>query len=162
MKTRVFALGLALLVMAGVAHADKHGLPAATPKLYLDECGSCHVAYPPQLLGPEDWQRVMARLDRHYGDNATLDEATRRTLEAFLVREAGGRAKLGAGGTARADEPPRLTQTAWFARKHREVSRRDWQAAKTPANCAACHREAHAGSYREREIVMPDGRRRGD
>lgn len=130
------------------------------PPAFQAKCGSCHIAFPPQLLAADDWRQVMRTLDKHYGDNAGLDEKTRQALEDFLVRHAGKAAKVGASltnmGTA-----PRLTQTAWFQRKHREVSSADWRHAKvkTPANCAACHTKAAEGSYREREIVMPDGRR---
>ncbi len=145
------------------ALADKLRLPADMPPVYQTECGSCHLAFPPGLLTADDWRQVMQRLDRHYGDNASLDENTRRVIEDFLVRHAGSRWswKYGAGGTARKDEPPRLTASAWFQRKHREVSAADWRHPKvgSPANCAACHTRAEQGSYREREIVMPSGRR---
>lgn len=152
-----------LLFMAAflpfVAHADKLRLPADAPPAFQAECASCHVAFPPQLMAAPDWQRVMGTLDKHYGDNASLDEQTRQAIEDFLVRNAGS-AKLGAGKAA-AGEPPRLTATAWFVRKHHEVPRADWTHAKvkSPANCTACHTKAAQGSYREREIVMPDGKK---
>ncbi|MDO9242772.1 MAG: cytochrome C [Rhodocyclaceae bacterium] len=143
------------------AIADKLRLPADAPPAFQAECGSCHAAFPPQLMIADDWRRVMRSLDKHYGDNASLDEKTRLILEDFHVRNAGNARKVGAGRTARAGEPPRLTQTDWFQREHRKVSAADWKDAKvkTPANCAACHTQAAEGSYREREIVMPDGRR---
>lgn len=143
------------------AMADKLRLPADAPPAFQAECASCHVAFPPQLLVADDWRRVMRSLDKHYGDNASLDEKTRQILEDFHVRNAGSVWKVGAGRTAQAGEPPRLTQTDWFQREHRKVSAADWKDAKvkTPANCAACHTKAAEGSYREREIIMPDGRR---
>jgi len=57
--------------------------------------------------------------------------------------------------------PQLMIADDWFQREHRKVSAADWKDAKvkTPANCAACHTQAAEGSYREREIVMPDGRR---
>lgn len=151
---------LLILLFPFAAYADKLRLPAAAPPAFQAECGSCHVAFPPQLMTADDWRRVMRSLDKHYGDNASLDEKTRQILEDFHGRHAGG-AKVGAGRTARTGEPPRLTQTDWFLREHRDVRQADWQHAgiKTPANCAACHMKAAEGSYREREIVMPDGRR---
>ncbi len=150
---------LALLPLPALAD-DLRPLRDAPPA-FQAECGSCHVAFPPQLLAADDWRRVMRSLDKHYGDNASLDEKTRQILEDFHVRNAGKASKVGAGGTARTGEPPRLTQTDWFRREHRKVSAADWQDAKvkTPANCAACHTKAAEGSYREREITMPDGRR---
>ncbi len=158
---RNFLAGIVLVSLSATALADKLRLPVDAPPAFQAECASCHVAFPPQLLTGEDWRRVMASLDKHYGDNASLDEPTRRTIQDFLVRNAGSPSKVGAGGTARPGEPPRLTETSWFQRKHREVSRSDWShpKVKTPANCAACHTQAAQGSYREREIVMPSGRR---
>lgn len=159
MKTHLAILAVALLPLA--AQADKLPLPADAPPAFQAECASCHLAFPPQLLTADDWRQTMARLDKHYGDDARLDEKTRRLLENFLTKNAGSAWKLGAGGTAGGKEPPRLTTTPWFKRKHREVPGADWTHAKvkSPANCAACHPRAAAGSYREREIVMPNGRR---
>lgn len=159
----LFLSAALLLSIPFAAHADKLRLPADAPPAFQAECASCHIAFPPQLMAAEDWRRVMATLDRHYGDNASLDEETRRVIENFLVRNAGKSSKVGVGGTvgAAADAPPRLTAGPWFVRKHHEVPRTDWSHAKvkSPANCAACHTRAAEGSYREREIVMPDGRR---
>lgn len=172
-KTPGFMLGFALLAASATAYADKLRLPVDAPPAFQAECASCHVAFPPQLLAAEDWQRVMASLDKHYGDNATLDEKTRRTIADFLVRNAGSPKKVGAGRTASAgsaasmgtaNELPRLTTSPWFKRKHHEVPRADWThtKVKSPANCAACHIKAEQGSYRKREIVMPDGKRWDD
>jgi len=162
MKNLRLLAALLPLSLPFAAHADKLRLPADAPPAFQSECASCHLAFPPQLLAADDWKRVMATLDKHYGDNASLDEKTRVILENFLVRNAGKPEKVGAGGTAAAGgELPRLTATGWFKRKHHEVSRADWTHAKvkTPANCAACHTKAAEGSYREREIVMPNGKR---
>lgn len=151
---------LLVLLLPFAAQADDLRPLRDAPPAFQAECGSCHVAFPPQLLMADDWRRVLRSLDKHYGDNAGLDEKTRQILEDFHVRHAGGR-KVGAGGTAQAGELPRLTRTDWFRREHRKVSAADWQHAKvkTPANCAGCHTQAAQGSYRGREIVMPDGRR---
>lgn len=134
------------------ALADRLPVPADAPPAFRAECGACHFAFPPALLAADDWRRVMSGLDRHYGDNAALDEATRRTIEEFLVRHAGsGRRTRGAG------VPPRLTLTRWFRHEHDEVPAAVWkdEAVGSAANCAACHTKAEAGSFREREIRMP-------
>ncbi|MEW6163552.1 MAG: diheme cytochrome c [Pseudomonadota bacterium] len=160
-RTPGFVIGFALLAVSVAAHADKLRLPVDAPPAFQAECASCHVAFPPQLLAAEDWRRVMASLDKHYGDNAGLDAATRGAIEAFLVKNAGSPQKVSPGGTVAQNDLPRLTATPWFVRKHHEVPRADWTHArvKSPANCAACHTKAEQGSYREREIVMPNGAR---
>jgi mono/diheme cytochrome c family protein len=155
----LFLVGLPL-----IAQADNLRPLRNAPAAFQTECGSCHVAFPPQLLGATDWQKIMRALDKHYGDNASLDEPTRKTLEEFLVRNAGSSGRGREGQTRAGESLPRLTQTAWFTREHREVPRALWGHAKvkTAANCTACHTKAAAGSYRENEIVSPDGRRRNN
>lgn len=157
MKTPYLALTLLALPLA--AQADKLVIPAGAPPAFEAECGACHLVFPPALLDAKGWRQIMARLDHHYGDNASLDDQTRQTIDNFLVQNAGG-AKV-SGAPAAPAEPPRLTTTPWFKRKHHEVPAKDWRDDKvrSPANCAACHTRAAAGSYREREIVMPNGRR---
>ncbi len=151
MKTLLIPI-CAAAVFALPAQADRLPVPADAPPSFAAECGGCHLPFPPALLTAPDWKRVMARLDKHYGDNASLDEKTRRGLEDFLVRHAAtDRRKAGAG------DPPRLTESAWFRREHREVPQAVWRDArvKSAANCSACHTRAEAGSYSEREIVVP-------
>jgi cytochrome c553 len=155
---RLAALAATLFAALPV-RADRLPTPADAPPAYKAECGSCHLAFPPALLAAADWRQVMAGLDRHYGDNAALDDKTRRTLEDFLVRNAGSGRRT--EGAARTGVSPRLTLTGWFRHKHDEVPVAVWkdQRVGSAANCAACHSRAEAGSYREREIRMPGGYR---
>lgn len=149
---------LALLVLAPLAaQADRMPLPANAPPAFKAECGSCHLAFPPALLTGGDWKRVMAKLDQHYGDNASLDDKTRQQIEDFLVRHGGSAGRLGAA----AGNPPRLTATARFQRKHDEITPATWKEKRvgSPANCAACHPKAEQGSFSESDITMPGGRR---
>ncbi len=164
MKTSRLYFPLLSMFLLCAAQADDLRLPAGAPPAFRNECGACHLAFPPQLLAADDWRRVMAGLDRHYGDNASLDASSRRAIEAYLVDNAGKPRRLGPDAAAAPGEAPRLTATAWFKRKHHEVSPAVWRHAEVrgPANCAACHKQAAVGSYREREIVMPGGRRQED
>lgn len=150
----------ALLCLAALpALADRHHdpMPVDTPPVYKAECGSCHLAFPPGFLVADDWKRVMAKLDKHYGDNASLDEPLRRQIEDYLVNNAGSVRRLGdAPG-----DPPRFTDSRGFQRRHHEVPASLWQDKRvgSAANCGACHTRAEQGSFREREIRLPGGRR---
>jgi hypothetical protein len=144
---------------ATLAWAGEHGLPVNTPAAYKTECGSCHAAFPPALLAASDWRKTMARLDRHFGTDASLDAPTHGRLAKYLEDHAGRRA-----ASTKADEP-RFTTGAWFVREHREVPTRVWSdlRVKTPSNCGACHKGADQGRYGEREIQIPGlGRRDHD
>lgn len=138
------------------ALADRLPIPAGAPPAFKAECGSCHLAFPPALLSAADWRRVMADLEHHYGDNAALDEATRRAIEDFLVRNAGSGRRVAGSGSG-AGVLPRLTSTGWFRKEHDEVPAAVWKdkTVGSAAHCAACHTKAEQGSFREDEIRMP-------
>lgn len=151
MRNHLLIAALALLPLA--ARADRMPIPADAPASFKTECASCHLAFPPALLSAGDWQKVMASLDKHYGDNASLDEKTRGQIEDFLVRNAGSRWRIGFG----AGDPPRLTTTSRFQRKHDEIPPTTWKDKRvgSPANCVACHPKAEAGGFSEHDITMP-------
>ncbi|RIL06664.1 MAG: cytochrome C [Proteobacteria bacterium] len=145
-------LGIAGIVLAcSVSAAESRRAPL--PPAYVDECGSCHVAYPGRMLDAASWQAVLAGLDRHFGVDATVDAATLAPLRVHLEQTA--RTKP----TTAADATPllRITETRWFRGEHDEVPRRlrEGPAAVKPADCGACHRHAATGSYAERDIRLP-------
>ena len=151
---RACALVLAGLACATAARADGgHGstrLPLNAT--YVQECGACHVAFPPGLLPAASWQRVMSKLPRHYGTDASMDTAPAQALSTWLT------ANAGSGKRAR-EEPPedRITRGAWFVREHREVSAATWTrpAVKSAANCVACHGGADKGDFNEHDVRIP-------
>lgn len=124
---------------------------AGTNAKWKTECGSCHVAYPPQLLPALSWQRLMQDLNRHFGTDASVDTATAAEIGAFLENHASGKRGIAAETTLR------VTGTAWFQREHRKVDASTWKnlKVKSAANCAACHTNAEAGDYHERGIRIP-------
>ena len=150
---------IAIILLLGAALpalADRVPLPANTPASYQAECGGCHMAYQPALLSANDWRRTMSGLKDHFGTDATVDGLAGQEIASFLERNAGNAGKLGSAG-----EPPRITQTARFARKHREIPAKYWKdpRIKSAANCEACHRGAAEGNYSEHDILIRELRR---
>lgn len=150
-RTVTLMLMLMLMVSGQPAWAErKQGpLPLA---IYAQECGSCHLAYPANLLPKASWRRVMNGLEKHYGSDASLDAATVQQIDRWLQTQGGQ------GQRAR-EEPPqdRITRSAWFERKHREVSAATFKRAsiQTAANCAVCHRDAAQGDFEEDRVRIP-------
>jgi len=146
-------VGASALLSFGVSADSRVPVPAPLPK-FQQECAACHIAYPPGMLPAASWRHLMGALDKHYGADASLDEASAREISTWL--------QANAGTYKRVSEPPpqdRITQSAWFVRKHREVDAQIWKqaAVKSAANCAACHSAAAKGSFRESEIQFPKG-----
>jgi hypothetical protein len=118
-------------------------------KPYAAECGTCHLAYPPSMLPARSWTALLGGLDKHFGQNAEVDAATRKTLETFLTTNAG---RDVSGPT-----PMRITTLGWFVREHREVPAATFKrkAISSPANCAACHTGADQGAFSEHQVKIP-------
>ena len=156
-RRRRAAIALALLAAALAPQAwaeGKHERVQRVPLLpkYQQECGSCHVAFPPGMLPAASWQRVMATLERHYGVDASLDAATTKELATFVAANAGTYRRV-------SEQPPqdRITRSAWFVRQHDEVPASAWKlaAVKNPSNCSACHKQADQGDFNERNVRIP-------
>nr|WP_295081370.1 diheme cytochrome c [uncultured Roseateles sp.] len=157
LRTRAILAGLlAGGLAAGPVSADGDRARAAGAPLlplYKQECAACHMAYPPQFLQAASWQRLMQGLPQHFGSDASLDPATVKALSTWLTANAGT-------GKRAAENPPqdRITRSAWFVRKHDEVSAASWKlpAVKSAANCAACHTQADTkGIFNEHDVRIP-------
>ena len=149
------AMALLALAAAHPARADGEKWRAATPlKTYTQECGACHTAYPANLLPAASWKRVMAGLGHHFGTDASLDATASAPIAVWLQANAGTDKRLREG-------PPqdRITLSAWFERKHRQVEPVVWTlpSVKTAVNCPACHSGADMGIYSERGLRVPAG-----
>ncbi|WJW74300.1 diheme cytochrome c [Thiohalobacter sp. IOR34] len=180
MKTRL-ALGLAGIAMAaagftGIALGDdddegffRRSWGAAAPpgvavvdnRLYREECGSCHMAYPPGLLPAPSWERLMAALDDHFGENAELPERERTIILNYLLDAAAGRSNYRVSNKMLRGmkEPPlRISELPYFRHEHREIPQRlvsGNSRVRSLSNCDACHTRADQGSFSEHEIHIP-------
>ncbi len=146
------AIAFGLLTLA---HADSASLsPRTVLPAYQQECGSCHLAYPPGLLPASAWRRIMSGLDAHYGSDASLDAAMAQQIGAWLEAHGGTYKRVSSA-------PPqdRITRSAWFERKHRRIEPAVWTHAsvKSAANCAACHGRADQGDYEDDSLRYPTG-----
>jgi nitrate/TMAO reductase-like tetraheme cytochrome c subunit len=141
-----------LALMAMPVSAAKMTMPLGAPSSYEAECASCHMAYPPGLLGQKNWQSMMLSLDKHFGTDASLDAKTQTEITQWLIKNAATRQKYAAFAPEN-----RITKTAWFIRKHDEVNADVWKRAgiKSPANCSACHADAIKGDFEEDRVRIP-------
>ena len=145
---------VAVLGLAHAALAEGGQGRARVPLLptYRQECGACHLAYPPGALPAASWQHLAGDLPHHFGVDASLDPAATQALSAWLTANAGTWKRVGA-------QPPqdRITRSAWFVREHGEVPAATWKlpAVKTAAQCPACHTQAEQGDFNERNVRIP-------
>lgn len=159
-RSSVYPMAIVILALvSGPSLADeKTRFPLSAA--YEEECGSCHVAYPPQLLPSRSWKAIMAGLDKHFGSDAGLEPVKAREINDFLTANAGRSAKLDVPG-GNGGVNLKITETPWFKRKHRDghdgITATVWKspAVRSPSNCSACHPKASEGNYSEEEIRIP-------
>ncbi len=154
LKSLMKALGsLSILALVPVAQADDdYRLRIDKLPAYQQECSACHLAYPPALLPAQSWKRIMSNLGNHYGIDASLDDATVNQISIWLLSNAGGHK-----AARSAPDQDRITESAWFKRKHDEIDTQIWlrPKIKSPANCAACHTQADRGDFEDDNVRIP-------
>ena len=137
-------------------------VPSATNSKWKAECSSCHMLFPPALLPARSWTKLMGGLDKHFGEDASIDAKTRDEITGFLVANGADRSSNRRGtkidqSISSGNVPIRITETPYFIRKHDEIQSSVWKRPKikSPANCVACHRNAEQGVFSEHEVSIP-------
>ncbi len=150
-KKRIVILVVALTAFSHSASAQSlSGWP-----LTLQECSECHLAYQPKYLPMRSWRKILRNLDNHFGEDASLDNATARAIEKYLVKYAGDSPQQIAlhGGMSSymasirpGTTPMKITNSPWFTWEHGPIGSRTRQYAEsrpnigTISNCTGCHR----------------------
>lgn len=180
MQTRFTAalLTTALLASSGSALAEEslfHWLTAISRekevqpvnnKTYEEECGSCHLAYQPGLLPARSWEKLLndKALGDHFGEDATLDAATLKTIRAYALDNAADkswykRSRKVAAATAQGEAPLRITEVRFIKRKHQDIPGKMIKGnkdVKSLSYCNACHTKAEQGIYDNDTVSIPD------
>lgn len=162
-------LGAALAVLAGSAGFGFSSLPVpdlpVTPAhfdpAYASECSDCHEAYNPTLLPAASWQHLMATLDDHFGEDASLDPATTQRIGTWLQAHAAESADTLAAHVMRrvsAEHPDQITATRFWKWMHGNIPEETFKSAAVGSrgHCSACHADAAAGLFRPASISVPE------
>lgn len=129
---------------------------------WREECGSCHLAFHPNLLPARSWRKLMAEQNQHFGSDLALDAPTRQNLLAFMESSSAERSKTEAAfkinrSLKNGATPLRITETPYWVKKHKEITKTVWQfpQIKSTANCAACHQDAELGTFEDAAMRIP-------
>ena len=178
MKYKYLLLAMATLSLAlvwGISFGDnddddnekffrkKPGVAPVTSELYRQECGSCHFAYQAGLLPEQSWQKVMANLEDHFGDNAELSSESNQKILDYLTSNSADkvdfrRSKKIMRSVSLSNPPLRITDISYFKREHDEIPQKlikDNEKVVSLSHCDACHQQANTGSFSERHIRIP-------
>jgi len=134
------------------------GTSDADAASYQNECGACHMAYPAKLLPSYSWLEIMNTLDDHFGEDASVDDATKANILAYLSANSASRHSRFMKSVSYDDVPVRITGLPYFERKHREVPEK--MVTGNPkvgsfSQCDACHKDAAKGKFDEDTVDIP-------
>jgi len=155
-KLFILAALLGTALPGAVLPARAEGrMPPVANETVRKECGACHMVFQPQFLPQRSWRRVMDTLSDHFGEDASLPEATRKEISDYLLGNAADVSQtreglLFAASIANGETPIRITEVPRWVRAHwGEVPERFWTdpRVRSKANCTACHRGAASGWY---------------
>lgn len=123
------------------------------------ECGDCHMVFPPNRLTMGGWKKIMADLGNHFGEDASLDDASAKHIEAYLVSKAinardttPSRMMMKQWKKKGLVDPIRITETPGWTRHHKTKKYRlmsEDVGYKAGSNCIICHKHAERGMYEE-------------
>ena len=134
-------------------------VPYRSDDVYTNECGACHLDYTPGLAPQATWNKILAGLEDHFGEDATVDEATLTHLHTYLAAEA-----LRPGKPTEiskmlrnlpADPPLRITEFPAFVDAHAQVAEQ-LEMSTFPEGflspCKDCHRDADLGYFDKQDL----------
>jgi hypothetical protein len=160
-----------LVVLAGGTVGTLHWLSRLPPPhslralpqnpTYQQECGACHDALHPGLLPAASWAGLMTSLGEHFGEDASLDGPTTRSLAAWLVDNAAETFDTESANRFRVvapDEPYRVSSTPYWVDKHASIPPEVFarRSVRSQVNCRACHRDAESGRFDDQAIAIPE------
>ena len=120
------------------------------------------MVYHPGLLPERSWKKVMAGLDNHFGENASLDAATHDEIAKFLAdnsadKQTNRRSSRINQSIPVSSTPMRISETRYFTSKHDEISPNTFKrkSVGSASNCIACHKGAEKGDFSESQVKIP-------
>ena len=168
---------LMILVSAGVVIVGAGALASAVPasgvielppnEPFNSECTACHELYSPSLLPAESWKLLMANLEDHFGEDASLDDSTTQEITRYLMRYSSEKWDTEAANRLRAvnpDKPYEITATSFWKRNHAQIDPKTFESRPvfSKGNCSTCHLDARTGRFDDQKIQIAHGQKQGE
>jgi len=144
-------------------HRSEGYLNPVNNPTYQEQCGACHFVYQPELLPSGSWQKILAKLDDHFGEEVDLDAESKKIIEEYLKSNA---AEYSSAERAvkimrslRGQTPMRITDVPYIRHKHEDddipPDAFQRKSVGSFSNCVACHTTAEKGIYDDDFVKIP-------
>jgi cytochrome b len=169
-KAKPLLAGLCVLILMAVAahqimalsSRPALGVPAGPlDPTYVEECGSCHMAYPPSLAPSPRWIAIMDGLADHFGEDASIEPGLASRIRAYLTMNAAEKWDTRAAHELQGSNPQdplRLTATPFWTRMHGGIPESVFKSRAVGARgaCEKCHSDASTGRFDPQDINVPE------
>jgi len=159
----VIVVGLASALTCGVVRLA--AVPARLPPTVLDptyaeQCGACHVVFSPSLNPAAVWDAILADLQHHFGNDASLDAAQVAEIRIYLDANSAEHWDTLPANLLRERDPAnplRMTATPYWRHIHADTPGSVFASRAVGAKyaCDACHRDAAIGRFAPQRIKVP-------
>jgi len=160
----IFVLVSTSAILIGISLSNKPAFgytQIALPETYASECGDCHDAYHPSLRTSAAWKNILGTLEDHFGEDASLDDATIQEIAHFTSQQGAENFDTEVSHlVGRVDtESRRMTDTAFWKKRHQDIDDTIFAQSSvgSKVNCNACHSDAPIGRFDDSNIHIPQG-----
>jgi cytochrome b len=134
--------------------------PTSLDPTYAEQCGACHVVFSPSLNPAAVWDAILANLQHHFGNDASLDAAQVAQIRAYLDANSAEHWDTLPANLLRVRDPGdplRMTATPYWRHIHAGIPARVFASPAVGAKyaCDACHRDAATGRFAPQRIDVP-------
>lgn len=132
--------------------------------LFAKECSACHTLYPPTLLPKRSWSLMMADLENHFGDDASLQREEEQSILAYLLENSAESSSSEASfkilASLKNQDIIAITKTPFWKKRHDGIDSDLFKSeeVKSQANCKACHSDVEQGTLEDSNIKRPSVR----
>jgi cytochrome b len=148
-------------VVAALAALPGRGVPPDTlDPLFAEQCGSCHLAFPPSLAPAATWNAILDRMEAHFGRDTGLPPTMIAQLRTYLVANSAEHWDTLPSWQLRTPDPAgslRISATPGWRRIHRGIPASVFAVSPilSRSSCEACHADAATGLFAPQAIAIP-------
>lgn len=147
-------------------HGEEHGEAHLSPvnnDTYKELCGACHFAYQPELLPSGSWEKILAGVQDHFGQEIEVDTESKKIILDYLkangVEHSSAKRAVKITRSLGGRAPLRITEVPYIRDKHRDedipADAFERESVGSRSNCIACHTTAEKGIYEDEYARIP-------